>query len=111
MDNLSAHKGPAGREAVEAARCSLLSLPPCSPDFAPLELAFAKRTAALRAPGARTPEALHAALAAALRRSRRPTPAATSGTVATRSLYAIEHRSSGARGWAWGWRGEGEGAG
>ena len=67
MDNSSIHKGAAVREAIEAARCSLRFLPPYSPDFAPIELAFAKLKAALRAVGARTHEALHAAIATALR--------------------------------------------
>ena len=67
MDNLSIHKAAAVREAIEAARCSLLFLPPSSPDFAPIELAFAKLKAALRAAGARTDETLHAAIAVALK--------------------------------------------
>ena len=66
MDNLSVHKGAAVREAIEAARCTLRFLPPYSPDFAPIELAFAKLKTALRAVGARTHEALHAAIATAL---------------------------------------------
>ena len=68
MDNLSVHKAAPVRQAIEAARCTLLFLPPDSPDFAPIALAFAKLKAALRAAGARTHEALHAAIAAALRR-------------------------------------------
>ncbi len=68
MDNLSVHKAAPVRQAIEAARCTLLFLPPYSPDFAPIELAFAKLKAALRAAGARTHESLHAAIAAALRR-------------------------------------------
>jgi transposase len=67
MDNLSVHKAAAVREAIEAARCTLVFLPPYSPDFTPIELAFAKLKAALRAVGARTHEALHAAIATALR--------------------------------------------
>ena len=42
MDNLSSHKGPAVRRAIEAAGASLLYLPPYSPDFNPIENAFAK---------------------------------------------------------------------
>ena len=48
LDNLSVHKAAAAREAIEAAQCSLLFLPPYSPDFSPIELAFAKLKAALR---------------------------------------------------------------
>jgi transposase len=65
LDNLSIHKAAAVRQAIEAARCTLLFLPPYSPDFAPIELAFAKLKAALRAAGARTHEALHAAITTA----------------------------------------------
>ena len=36
-DNLSAHKGERVRELVESAGCELLYLPPCSPDFSPIE--------------------------------------------------------------------------
>ena len=40
MDNLSSHKGPKVREMIEAAGASLLFLPPYSPDFNPIEIAF-----------------------------------------------------------------------
>ena len=42
MDNLSSHKRAAVRERIEAAGASLLFLPPYSPDFNPIEKAFAK---------------------------------------------------------------------
>jgi transposase len=48
MDNLSSHKGSAIRQAIEAAGASLLFLPPYSPDFNPIENAFAKLKALLR---------------------------------------------------------------
>lgn len=48
MDNLSSHKGPAVRQAIEAAGAQLLYLPPYSPDFNPIENAFAKLKALLR---------------------------------------------------------------
>ena len=41
MDNLSSHKGPRVREMIEAAGARLLDLPPYSPDFNPIENAFA----------------------------------------------------------------------
>jgi len=50
MDNLSSHKGPAVRQAIEAAGARLLFLPPYSPDFNPIENAFAKLKALLRPP-------------------------------------------------------------
>ena len=37
MDNLSSHKAPAARDAIEAAGAKLLFLPPYSPDFNPIE--------------------------------------------------------------------------
>lgn len=48
MDNLSSHKGPAIRAAIEAAGGELLFLPPYSPDFNPIEQAFSKLKAYLR---------------------------------------------------------------
>jgi transposase len=40
MDNLSSHKTPAVRQAIEAADATLLFLPPYSPDFSPIAQAF-----------------------------------------------------------------------
>jgi transposase-like protein len=50
MDNLSSHKGAKVRQLIEAAGASLLHLPPRSPDFNPIENAFAKIKALLLAP-------------------------------------------------------------
>jgi len=58
MDNLGSHKGAAIRKAIEAARASLLYLPPYSPDFNPIENAFAKLKALLRKAGERSVEGL-----------------------------------------------------
>ena len=58
MDNLPAHKGSAVREAIEAAGASLLDLPPYSPDFNPIENAFARLKALLRKAAERTVEGL-----------------------------------------------------
>ena len=58
MDNLSSHKGPAVRRMIEAAGATLLYLPPCSPDFSPIENAFSKLKAGLRKAAERTIEAL-----------------------------------------------------
>jgi len=68
LDNLSAHKTPAVRDAIAAAGCTALFLPPYSPDFAPIELAWAHVKATLRAAAARTQDALEAAIAAAWQR-------------------------------------------
>jgi transposase len=66
MDNLPAHKVGGVREAIEAAGARLLYLPPYSPDFNPIEQAFAKLKALLRKAAARTLDALETAIAAAL---------------------------------------------
>ena len=54
MDNLSSHKAPAVRAAIEAAGARLLFLPPYSPDFNPIEMAFSKLKAHLRKAAERT---------------------------------------------------------
>ena len=54
------------RRLIEGRGCRLLFLPPYSPDYNPIELAFAALKAALRRAAARTREALEAAIAAAL---------------------------------------------
>jgi transposase len=66
MDNLGSHKGTAVREAIEATGAGLRFLPPYSPDFNPIENAFAKLKALLRKVAARTRDALRAAVGAAL---------------------------------------------
>ena len=48
LDNLSAHKVPGVRDAIEAAGARLHYLPPYSPDFNPIEQLFAKLKALLR---------------------------------------------------------------
>jgi transposase len=58
MDNLSSHKGPRVRELIEATGASLRYLPPYSPDFNPIENAFAKLKALLRKAAERTVGAL-----------------------------------------------------
>jgi len=63
MDNLPAHKGAAVRAAIQALGASLLLLPPYSPDFNPIENAYAKFKSNLRKAEARTREALDQAIA------------------------------------------------
>ncbi len=58
MDNLSSHKGAGVRAAIEAAGAHLLYLPPYSPDFNPIENAFSKLKALLRAAAERTVDGL-----------------------------------------------------
>jgi transposase len=65
-DNLSSHQVAGVREAIEAVGATLKPLPPCSPDFNPIEQVFAKLKAGLRKAGERTIETLWLALAHAL---------------------------------------------
>jgi transposase len=58
MDNLTAHKGGRVRELIAGKGCELIYLPPYSPEFNPIEEAFAKIKALLRKAGARSREML-----------------------------------------------------
>jgi transposase len=58
MDNLQSHKVDGVRAAIEAAGAELRYLPPYSPDFNPIEQAFAKLKTLLRRAEARTVETL-----------------------------------------------------
>lgn len=62
MDNLPAHKPPAIREAIERAGAELRFLPPYSPDFNPIEMAFSKIKALLKKAAARTVASLWEAI-------------------------------------------------
>ena len=54
LDNLAVHKDPEVHAAIARAGAHLRFLPPYSPDFNPIELAFAKLKALLRAARPRT---------------------------------------------------------
>lgn len=54
LDNLSVHKSAAAQAAIEAAGCQLWFLPPYSPDFNPIELAFSKIKQQLRRAASRS---------------------------------------------------------
>src|SRR3954451_12245959 len=58
MDNLRVHRMAAVRQAIEASHATLLFIPPYSPDLNPIELAFSKLKALLRAKAIRTTDAL-----------------------------------------------------
>jgi transposase len=60
MDNLASHKRAAAVRAIEGAGCSVCYLPPYSPDYNPIELAFAKVKARLRAAELRTIDKIEA---------------------------------------------------
>ena len=66
MDNLPAHKVAGVRDAIETAGATLLYLPPYSPDFNPIELAFSKLKAILRKAAPRTVHELWDAIAQSL---------------------------------------------
>jgi transposase len=68
LDNLAVHKHPEVRAAIEQAGALLRFLPPYSPDFNPIELAFAKLKAFLRAKRPRTFDDVCEWMAAALGR-------------------------------------------
>jgi len=66
LDNLAVHKQPEVRTAIAQAGASLRFLPPYSPDFNPIELAFAKLKAFLRAARPRNYEQVCTLIALAL---------------------------------------------
>jgi transposase len=66
LDNLAVHKHPGIRAAIEEARAQVRFLPPYSPDFNPIEQAFAKLKAFLRAARPRTFDHVCELMAAAI---------------------------------------------
>ncbi len=65
-DHLAVHQPPAVRAAIERAGTTLHLRPAYSPDFNPIEQAFATLTAFLRAARPRTFDAVYRLIAAAL---------------------------------------------
>jgi transposase len=66
MDNLGAHRPKRVRQLIEQRGCELLYLPSYSPDYNPIEEAFAKIKHLLRRAAARSKGALLEAIGAAL---------------------------------------------
>ncbi len=62
LDNLSSHKSERAEKALRARGAWLLFLPPYSPDLNPIEMAFSKLKARLRAAAARTIDELWKAI-------------------------------------------------
>lgn len=62
LDNLAAHKSLKAEQAIRAKGAWILFLPPYSPDLNPIEMAFAKLKAHLRATAIRTIDALWRAI-------------------------------------------------
>ena len=63
LDNLSSHKGTKARELIKAVGAELVFLPPYSPDFNPIEMAFSKLKALLRKAAARSIDELWSVVA------------------------------------------------
>lgn len=66
MDNLAAHRAPIVRHALEAIGAEVLFLPPYSPEFNPIEKAWAKLKDILRRVHTLTRDAFDAAVASAM---------------------------------------------
>ena len=62
LDNLGSHRGAGVRSMIRAAGARVFFLPPYSPDLNPIEMAFAKLKAHLRARAVRTIDALWKAI-------------------------------------------------
>ena len=67
-DNLSSHKVPGVRQAIEDVGAQLRYLPPYSPDLNPIEKMFSKLKALLRKASARTVDTLWASIGELLER-------------------------------------------
>src|SRR4051794_29185559 len=66
FDNLSPHKQPAIRAAIEGAGCRVIFLPPYTPEWNPIEPCWSKIKEFLRSRAARTLETLESAVADAM---------------------------------------------
>ena len=66
LDNVGAHKTPNVRPLIEASGATVLYLPPYSPDLNPIELCWSKMKTLLKEFGARTHQALDAAIRRAM---------------------------------------------
>ena len=86
-DNPQPHLSEDAVEAVEAAGARVVPLPPYSPDLTPIEEMFSKVKGALRSAGARTKEAVYAAIVSALHDV---TPEDIAGWFQDRAAYAMQ---------------------
>lgn len=66
LDNVGAHRIPSVRRLIEEVGASVLYLPPYSPDLNPIELCWSKLKGILKEFGARTHDALDAAIRRAM---------------------------------------------
>ena len=86
-DNVKPHQSDEAAEAVEGAGARLMPLPPWSPDMAPIEELFSKVKGVLRSTGARTKEAVYAAIVTALHEV---CPEDIAGWFRDRAAYAMQ---------------------
>ena len=94
LDNLAVHKQPEVRAAIAAVGAHVRFLPPYSPDFNPIELAFAKLKAFLRAARPRNFDQVISLMAIALDLFTPRNARTTSATAAIAFLYRCEKRFS-----------------
>lgn len=71
MDNLSAHKNADVRRLIQDAKCTVLYIPPYSPEFNPIEETWAKLKDIIRRVETRTRHAFDSAVASAVEQVRK----------------------------------------
>ena len=96
MDNLSSHKVAGVREAIEAAGAELRYLPPYSPDYNPIELAFSKLKKLLRDGAQRTVDKLWELCGRILDQAYRLAVMSAGGSMDRRSAIGFEAEKSAA---------------
>ena len=95
LDNLAVHKQAAVQTAIEQAGAFVRFLPPYSPDFNPIELAFAKLKAFVRAARPRSfDQGSSNSSRSRCSSSRRRNAGISCDTAATAQLQGYEKRSS-----------------
>jgi transposase len=95
MDNLAAHKDRRVRDMIEAAGAKIIFLPPYSPEWNPIELAWSWLKRRLKTAAARTEEGVNNAIAMAMRVIGSEAPRKGSATAAT-PLEKLEQRNDSA---------------
>ena len=100
MDNLAAHKDRKVREMIEATGARIIFLPPYSPEWNPIELAWSWLKRWLKTAAARTEEGVNNAIAMAMRVIGSEAPRKGFATVAT-TLENLEQRNHGKRASSW----------
>jgi transposase len=92
MDNLAAHKDRRVREMIEATGARIIFLPPYSPEWNPIELAWSWLKRRLKTAAARTEEGVNNAIAMAMRVIGSEAPRKGSATAAM-PLEKLEQRN------------------